>query len=111
MVYFQATAEANNLSAVADSKDMYTQLMEDVCGGTKPYLSEDLLEQEHKKFKDKALNQFENKKKMGGEQFSAKYKEQLEKVNFFSRDLCLNMNTVVSFLGYRRHIPAIQGTQ
>ncbi|XP_049818028.1 atlastin isoform X2 [Aethina tumida] len=74
-----ATAEANNLSAVADSKDMYTQLMEDVCGGTKPYLSEDLLEQEHKKFKDKALNQFENKKKMGGEQFSAKYKEQLEK--------------------------------
>ncbi|CAH0550585.1 unnamed protein product [Brassicogethes aeneus] len=74
-----ATAEANNLSAVADSKDMYVQLMEDVCGGTKPFLNEDLMEQEHKKFKDKALNQFDNKKKMGGESFSAKYKEQLEK--------------------------------
>ncbi|XP_066152072.1 atlastin [Euwallacea fornicatus] len=74
-----ATAEANNLAAVADAKDVYVQLMEDVCGGTKPYLKTDAIETEHKRVKDKAIEQFEKKKKMGGDEFSALYKEQLEK--------------------------------
>ncbi|CAH1125712.1 unnamed protein product [Ceutorhynchus assimilis] len=74
-----ATAEANNLAAVADAKDVYVQLMEDVCGGAKPYLKTETMEVEHKRVKDKAIEQFEKKKKMGGDEFSAVYKEQLEK--------------------------------
>jgi len=66
---------------VADAKDVYVQLMEDVCGGTKPYLKTEAIENEHKRVKDKAIEQFEKKKKMGGDEFSALYKEQLEKVN------------------------------
>ncbi|XP_017780386.1 PREDICTED: atlastin-like [Nicrophorus vespilloides] len=74
-----ATAEANNLSAVADAKDLYMALMEDVCGGNKPYLNTSLMDAEHRRIKDKALLQFVSKQKMGGEEFSEKYKLQLEK--------------------------------
>lgn len=73
-----ATAEANNLTAVASAKEIYTQLMEDVCGGTKPYLSTGHLDAEHLRIKDKALFQFSSKRKMGGEEFSEKYREKLE---------------------------------
>ncbi|XP_037913388.1 atlastin isoform X2 [Hermetia illucens] len=73
-----ATAEANNLTAVAAAKDLYTQLMEDVCGGTKPYLSTGHLDAEHLRVKDKALFQFSSKRKMGGDEFSEKYRERLE---------------------------------
>lgn len=74
-----ATAEANNLAAVADAKDVYVSLMEDVCGGTKPYLKTEAIEAEHRRVRDKAIQQFNSKKKMGGEEFSLTYKEQLEK--------------------------------
>ncbi|VEN57479.1 unnamed protein product [Callosobruchus maculatus] len=74
-----ATAEANNLAAVADAKESYVSLMEEVCGGTKPYLNTDTIEMEHRRVRDRAINQFNSKKKMGGEEFSRIYKEQLEK--------------------------------
>ncbi|XP_063231585.1 atlastin isoform X2 [Bacillus rossius redtenbacheri] len=74
-----ATAEANNLSAVAAAKELYTGLMEGICGGTKPYLNVTILETEHQRTKDKALFQFRNKRKMGGESFSEQYREKLEK--------------------------------
>uniref|UniRef100_A0A665WLG4 Atlastin GTPase 2 n=1 Tax=Echeneis naucrates TaxID=173247 RepID=A0A665WLG4_ECHNA len=35
----QATAEANNLTAVAGAKDMYSKSMEMICGGDKPYIA------------------------------------------------------------------------
>lgn len=54
--------------------------MEDVCGGAKPYMKTEAIETEHQRVKDKAIEQFEKKKKMGGDEFSAVYKEQLEKV-------------------------------
>lgn len=73
-----ATAEANNLSAVSEAKEVYMQLMEDVCGGTKPYLKSDELESEHLRIKDKAIDQFNAKRKMGGEEFSGRYRDQLE---------------------------------
>lgn len=97
-----ATAEANNLTAVAAAKDIYAQLMEDVCGGNKPYLSSAHLDSEHGRIKEKALHQvgsspagcrhsssktpvdvsiffqFSSKRKMGGEEFSEKYREKLE---------------------------------
>lgn len=52
-----ATAEANHLTAVASAKELYNQLMEDVCGGTRPYLSTGHLEAEHLRVKDKAVFQ------------------------------------------------------
>ncbi|KAG5894628.1 hypothetical protein JTB14_026159 [Gonioctena quinquepunctata] len=74
-----ATAEANNLSAVADAKEVYVSMMEEVCGGTKPYLNTESIETEHSRVRDKAILQFNSKKKMGGDEFSKTYKEQLEK--------------------------------
>lgn len=73
-----ATAEANNLAAVAEAKEIYSSLMEDVCGGGRPYLSTAHLESEHLRSKDKALFQFQSKRKMGGDEFSLIYKEKLE---------------------------------
>lgn len=73
-----ATAEANNLTAVAAAKDLYTQLMDEVCGGNRPYLNTAHLEAEHLRIRDKALLQFSTKRKMGGEEFSEKYRDGLE---------------------------------
>ena len=77
----EATAEANNLSAVSAAKDVYSQAMEEVCGGTKPFMSSAQMEVEHAKAKQKALQQFHSRRKMGGDDFSAKYVEGLEKVS------------------------------
>ncbi|XP_011170692.1 atlastin isoform X1 [Solenopsis invicta] len=74
-----ATAEANNLTAVAEAKDLYLQMMDNVCGGTKPFLATAHLESEHQHCVDSALRQFQNKRKMGGEEFSQIYMEKLIK--------------------------------
>ncbi|XP_033216040.1 atlastin isoform X2 [Belonocnema kinseyi] len=74
-----ATAEANNLSAVADAKELYMQMMDCVCGGAKPFLATAHLESEHQRCVDKALHQFQNKRKMGGDEFSQTYMEKLQK--------------------------------
>jgi atlastin len=66
---------------VAEAKDLYIQMMECVCGGTKPFLATAHLESEHQRCVDKALHQFQNKRKMGGEEFSQTYLEKLQKVN------------------------------
>ncbi|KAL1110097.1 hypothetical protein AAG570_008174 [Ranatra chinensis] len=73
-----ATAEANNLAAVAAAKETYHNMMETVCGGAKPYLNSAHLETEHMRIKDRALEQFNSKRKMGGEEFSENYRNKLE---------------------------------
>ncbi|KAK6639192.1 hypothetical protein RUM43_007462 [Polyplax serrata] len=73
-----ATAEANNLAAVASAKETYQQLMEEICGGTKPYINTERLESEHQRVKDKVVSQFNSKRKMGGEEFSETYRAKLE---------------------------------
>ncbi|XP_050548759.1 atlastin isoform X2 [Daktulosphaira vitifoliae] len=73
-----ATAEANNLSAVASARELYHQMMESVCGGNKPYLNTNSLDDEHFKNKELALEQFMFKRKMGGDEFSESYKTKLE---------------------------------
>lgn len=55
--------------------------MEEVCGGQKPYLSSGHLEAEHLRIKDKALHQFDAKRKMGGKEFSKTYRSKLETVS------------------------------
>ncbi|KAJ8002153.1 hypothetical protein DPEC_G00176870 [Dallia pectoralis] len=74
----QATAEANNLAAVAGAKDIYNKGMEQVCGGDKPFLSADQLERAHTDLRLAALKHFCSVKKMGGEEFCRRYQEQLE---------------------------------
>lgn len=54
--------------------------MEDICGGGRPYLSSAHLESEHMRIKDKSIQQFHSKRKMGGEEFSRIYCEKLMEV-------------------------------
>ncbi|XP_018120611.1 atlastin-2-like isoform X2 [Xenopus laevis] len=74
----QATAEANNMAAVAGAKDMYSRSMEQVCGGDKPYIAPSDLERKHLDLKESCIKQFRSVKKMGGEEFCRRYQEQLE---------------------------------
>ncbi|KPJ17047.1 Atlastin [Papilio machaon] len=73
----EATAQANNLSAVSEAREVYEALMEEVAGGARPYLPPDRLAEEHRRARDKALHCFHNKKKMGGDAKSEIYREQL----------------------------------
>uniref|UniRef100_H3DPT7 Atlastin-1 n=1 Tax=Tetraodon nigroviridis TaxID=99883 RepID=H3DPT7_TETNG len=74
----QATAEANNLAAVAAAKDLYNKKMEDVCGGDRPFLAPNELQARHSSIREEALQLFRGVKKMGGEEFSRRYLQQLE---------------------------------
>lgn len=74
----QATAEANNLTAVASAKDQYYKNMEKICGGDVPYVAPDSLLEKHNFFKCEALHHFSSIKKMGGKEFCAPYQVQLE---------------------------------
>uniref|UniRef100_A0A8C2KH86 Atlastin 3 n=1 Tax=Cyprinus carpio TaxID=7962 RepID=A0A8C2KH86_CYPCA len=74
----EATAEANNLAAVASAKDQYYKNMEKVCGGDLPYVAPDSLEEKHRFFMQEALDLFSSTKKMGGRDFCYRYQEQLE---------------------------------
>uniref|UniRef100_A0A8C1AUB2 Atlastin 3 n=1 Tax=Cyprinus carpio carpio TaxID=630221 RepID=A0A8C1AUB2_CYPCA len=73
-----ATAEANNLAAVASAKDQYYKNMEKVCGGDLPYVAPDSLEEKHRFILQEALHLFSSTKKMGGRDFCNRYQEQLE---------------------------------
>ena len=56
----------------------YTLYSCQVCGGDKPYLSPDILEEKHCEFKQLALDHFKKTKKMGGKDFSLRYQQELE---------------------------------
>ncbi|XP_066863872.1 atlastin-2 isoform X6 [Kogia breviceps] len=74
----QATAEANNLAAVAGAREIYCKSMEQVCGGDKPYIAPSDLERRHLDLKEVAIKQFRSVKKMGGDEFCRRYQDQLE---------------------------------
>ncbi|XP_008314679.1 atlastin-2 isoform X1 [Cynoglossus semilaevis] len=74
----QATAEANNLVAVAGAKDLYNNGMKQICGGDKPYISPVELERRHRELQQTSVRNFRSVKKMGGEDFCRRYQEQLE---------------------------------
>ncbi|XP_072314427.1 atlastin-1 [Eucyclogobius newberryi] len=74
----QATAEANNLAAVAAAKDLYNKKMEEVCGGDRPFLAPAELQARHGAIREESLQLFKSVKKMGGEEFSRRYLLQLE---------------------------------
>ena len=74
----EATAEANNLTAVAIIKDVYVGEMEKICGGNQPFINPTHLEARHVEIKRDCMTQFDNIPKMGGEEFSVSYREKLE---------------------------------
>ncbi|ELT99524.1 hypothetical protein CAPTEDRAFT_108499, partial [Capitella teleta] len=74
----EATAEANNLAAVANAKDAYVKEMEAVCGGDQPYMGPEVLDREHQRIQERAIHLFHSARKMGGPEFSKVYDEQLQ---------------------------------
>ncbi|KAM4586439.1 atlastin-3-like isoform 1-T3 [Fundulus diaphanus] len=74
-----ATAEANNLAAVAAAKDQYHKNMERICGGDLPYMAPETLEEKHRFFHGEAVHTFTSTKKMGGQEFCDQYQSQLQK--------------------------------
>ncbi|XP_067103655.1 atlastin-3 [Osmerus mordax] len=74
----EATAEANNLAAVATAKDQYYKNMEKVCGGDLPYVSPDTLEDKHRFNLQESLHIFSSTKKMGGKAYCDQYQGQLQ---------------------------------
>ncbi|XP_032410918.1 atlastin-3-like [Xiphophorus hellerii] len=74
-----ATAEANNLAAVAAAKDQYQKNMERICGGDLPYVAPETLEEKHNFFHGEAIHTFANTKKMGGQEFCDRYQAQLQR--------------------------------
>ncbi|KAJ8393210.1 hypothetical protein AAFF_G00062820 [Aldrovandia affinis] len=74
----QATAEANNLNAVAKAKEAYSKGMQKVCGGDHPYIAPADLERSHQELREGSVRQFRAVRKMGGEEFCRRYQEQLE---------------------------------
>ncbi|XP_015786522.1 atlastin-3 [Tetranychus urticae] len=74
----EATAEANNLAAIASARDLYMSSMEEMCGGNKPYLNESLLQRKHEQYRSEALDCFLKFRKMGGKEIEEMYMKQLE---------------------------------
>ncbi|PFX12402.1 Atlastin-1 [Stylophora pistillata] len=75
----QATAEANNLAALASSKDSYSKQMEQLCGGDTPYLAPHKLEKKHQQAMETSLAMSHGTRKMGGREFSQEYAKRLKK--------------------------------
>jgi len=73
----EVTIEANNLVSLASAKELYMASMESLCGGERPYLNEQVLELEQSRIQEAALTEFDSRKKLGGDEFSAKYRDQL----------------------------------
>ena len=73
----EVTIEANNLVSLASAKELYLASMESLCGGEKPYINDQVLDVEHTRIVETALAEFDSRKKLGGEEFSTKYRDQL----------------------------------
>lgn len=75
----EATSEANNHIAVSLAKQMYVKEMEEICGGKKPFVNPNYLEEKHKEIKARSMNCFYETKKFGGEEFSREFEDRLIK--------------------------------
>ncbi len=57
-----ATSEANNLASLSESRDAYMTQMEAVCGGDKPFINEHVLDIEHFRIKEHAMEVFSSRR-------------------------------------------------
>ena len=74
----QATAEANNLAALATAKDQYQRDMEMICGGDTPYLSPQELVNKSDICKSTAMTLFNATRKMGSDEFCKEFEDRLK---------------------------------
>jgi atlastin len=89
---YDATAEASNLAAVANSKNYYLKSMKGICGAHKPFVNPKILEQKHNQLLKESLKMFENTKKLGEEDYSKTYSDNLMKELVSSFDEFVEMN-------------------
>lgn len=89
---YDATAEASNLAAVANSKNFYLKSMKDICGAHKPYINPKILEQKHTQLLKESLEMFETTKKLGEEDYSRSFSDRLMKELVASFDEYVEMN-------------------
>ena len=79
-----ATAEANNMAALAIAKERYQRDMELFCGGGTPYMSPGELEKKSGVLRYKAQTLFTGTPRMGGpgmrEEYSSRLDEQLDRI-------------------------------
>ena len=90
---FEATAEANHLSALNFANDTYIEAMEAFFGADKSYFDKEALEKEHDKIKEQAMKVFDSR---GAERWAVRnlvrgiirsWKRISTKVIFIIRDL------------------------
>ncbi|KAI1715571.1 atlastin-1 [Ditylenchus destructor] len=104
-----ATAEANNLAAVASAKAYYAKEMEEICGGDAPFMGTAELEAQHLRIRGESIRHFRTAKKMGGTELSLQFLERLDndindsfenykKVNN-SKNLFKSMRTPAALVG------------
>ncbi|XP_075250282.1 atlastin-2-like isoform X2 [Convolutriloba macropyga] len=74
---FLATAEATHLNALSEAVDYYHKSMQNVCGGSKPYVNETMLDRVHDQVTVAADNQFVATKRVGGSIFEKEYRMKL----------------------------------
>lgn len=89
---YDATAEASNLAAVANSKNHYLKSMKDICGAHKPYVNPKILEQKHNQLLNESIKMFESTKKLGEEDYSKSFADNLLKELTSSFDEFAEMN-------------------
>lgn len=73
----EVTGEANNLASLGAARELYEELIEELVGGEKPYLSPVDLDSEHLRLSELAMSEFDKRKKMGGDEMNAGYRQQL----------------------------------
>lgn len=89
---YDATAEASNLAAVANSKNFYLKSMKDVCGAHKPYVNPKILKQKHNQLLKESLKMFASTKKLGEDEYSKGFSDNLMKELTSSFDEFAEMN-------------------
>lgn len=72
-----ATAEANNLAAVARSKAVYMKEMEEICGSDTPFMTSAELREQHNRCQTNAVQLFNTAKKMGGPELADNFRTRL----------------------------------
>lgn len=89
---YDATAEASNLAAVANSKNYYLKSMKDVCGAHKPFVNPKILEQKHTQLLKESIQMFETTKKLGEVEYSKLFSDNLMKELLLSFEEFVEMN-------------------
>lgn len=94
---FEATAEANNLVAVAAAEDFYRKEMAQLL---KLGLNAKNFEQAHAKLRDQAIDRFRSFPKMGGDMLEGKYVDMLEeKIEYLHSSFKLQMKSWANRIG------------